>query len=122
MSMWRYDFVVWGFDLSPFQDEIEEWINETDEGEAVYNRLSFKTSIGEWSLFTDPSGDSHCILGYVIAKADQADGFIRPVEVRKISFPGIDEIPIELWQQMCRFADAKEIELEPKIYVFTEWW
>lgn len=121
MSMWRYDFVIYGFDLSDIKDEILEWLDETKEGRACYAELHTE-EIGKWSLFDDPADGDHFYLGYVLGKCDEYDGFVKPVkaDITELNYcpPRISgSVPEAFYNRvscLCGVDDAM-------LYVFSKW-
>lgn len=78
MSMTREDYIVLGFDLSPYREQIytDEWC--TDEN---IDKWEYCQTKGNIQLFTDPMSESHLYFGYILSAQDEYD---EP-EVTKIS-------------------------------------
>lgn len=78
MSMTREDYIVLGFDLSPYREQIytDEW--RTDEN---IDKWEYCQTKGNIQLFTDPMSGSHLYFGYILSAQDEYD---EP-EVTKIS-------------------------------------
>lgn len=70
MSMTREDYIIFGFDLSPYRDQIytEEW--RTDEN---INKWECYQSKGNIQLFTDPMSGLHLYFGYIILSQNEYD-------------------------------------------------
>ena len=123
MSMWRSDFVIWGYDLSDEQDKILEWLDETEEGRACYAELHTE-KVGKWSLFDDPADGDHFFLGFLLGQCDEADGFVRPVKI------DIYDLTHDLPNRtlLPRAFDIELNDVAPwlcmddgRLYVFSEW-
>ena len=78
MSMTREDYIILGFDLSPYREQIytDEWC--TDENIDKWEHCQTKGNI---QLFTDPMSGLHLYFGYILSAQDEYD---EP-EVTKIS-------------------------------------
>ena len=78
MSMTREDYIILGFDLSPYREQIytDEW--RTDENIDKWECYQTKGNI---QLFTDPMSGSHLYFGYILSAQNEFD---EP-EVTKIS-------------------------------------
>lgn len=70
MSMTRKDYIILGFDLSPYRERIytEEWC--TDEN---IDKWECYQSEGYVQLFSDPMSGSHLYFGYIISAQDEYD-------------------------------------------------
>lgn len=78
MSMTREDYIILGFDLSPYREQIytDEW--RTDENIDKWECYQNKGNI---QLFTDPMSGLHLYFGYIVSAQDEYD----TPEVTKIS-------------------------------------
>ena len=76
--MTRENYIVLGFDLSPYREQIytDEWC--TDEN---IDKWEYCQTKGNIQLFTDPMSESHLYFGYILSAQDEYD---EP-EVTKIS-------------------------------------
>ena len=70
MSMTREDYIIFGFDLSPYRDQIytEEW--RTDEN---IDKWECYQSKGNIQLFTDPMSGLHLYFGYILLSQNEYD-------------------------------------------------
>lgn len=70
MSMTREDYVILGFDLSPYREQIytDEW--RTDENIDKWECCQTKGNI---QLFTDHMNGSHLYFGYILSAQDEYD-------------------------------------------------
>lgn len=87
MSMERTDYVILGFDLTPYMDKIytEEWC--TDENIDMWESYQSK---GHVQLFSDPMCGSHLYFGYILSAQNEYD---KP-ETIKINLADNDELDI----------------------------
>lgn len=78
MSITREDYIILGFDLSPYREQIytDEWC--TDEN---IDKWEYCQTKGNIQLFTDPMSESHLYFGYILSAQDEYD----TPEVTKIS-------------------------------------
>ena len=77
MSMTGEDYIILGFDLSPYREQIytDEW--RTDEN---IDKWEYCQTKGNIQLFTDSMNRSHLYFGYILSAQDEFD---KP-EVKKI--------------------------------------
>lgn len=70
MSMTREDYIILGFDLSPYREQIytDEW--RTDENIDKWECCQTKGNI---QLFTDHMNGSHLYFGYILSAQDEFD-------------------------------------------------
>lgn len=91
MSSEREDYIIIGFDLSPYRKQIytDEWcIDENiDKWECCQTK-------GNIQLFTDPMSGSHLYFGYILSAQDEYDN----PETTKISLRDED---IKHMEEMC---------------------
>lgn len=82
MSMTREDYIILGFDLSPYREQIytDEW--RTDEN---IDKWECYQSKGNIQLFTDPMSGLHLYFGYIVSAQDEYEN----PETTKISL--VDE-------------------------------
>ena len=87
MSMERTDYVILGFDLTPYMDKIytEEWC--TDENIDMWESYQSK---GHVQLFSDPMSGLHLYFGYILSAQNEYD---KP-ETIKINLADNDELDI----------------------------
>lgn len=64
MSMTREDYIILGFDLSPYREQIytDGW--RTDENIDKWEYCQTKDNI---QLFTDPMSGAHLYFGYILS-------------------------------------------------------
>lgn len=91
MSSEREDYIIIGFDLSPYRKQIytDEWC--TDENIDKWECCQTKGNI---QLFTDPMSGSHLYFGYILSAQDEYDN----PETTKISLRDED---IKHMEEMC---------------------
>ena len=67
MSMTREDYIILGFDLSPYREQIytDEWC--TDEN---IDKWEYCQTKGNIQLFTDRMSGSHLYFGYILSAQD----------------------------------------------------
>ena len=70
MSMTREDYIILGFDLSPYREQIytDEW--HTNEN---IDKWEYCQTKGNIQLFTDPMSGSHLYFGYILSAQDEFD-------------------------------------------------
>ena len=87
MSMERTDYVILGFDLTPYMDKIytEEWC--TDENIDMWESYQSK---GHVQLFSDPMSGLHLYFGYILSAQNEYD----KSETIKINLADNDELDI----------------------------
>ena len=70
MSMTREDYIILGFDLSPYREQIytDEWY--TNEN---IDKWEYCQTKGNIQLFTDPMSGSHLYFGYILSAQDEFD-------------------------------------------------
>lgn len=70
MSMTREDYIILGFDLSPYREQIytDEW--RTDDNIDKWECCQTKDNI---QLFTDPMSGVHLYFGYILSAYDEFD-------------------------------------------------
>lgn len=70
MSMHRNDYIIMGFDLTPYRGKIytEEWC--TDENIDKWENYQ---SEGQVQLFSDPMSGLHLYFGYILSAQDEYD-------------------------------------------------
>lgn len=87
MSMERTDYVILGFDLTPYMDKIytEEWC--TDENIDMWESCQSK---GHVQLFSDPMSGLHLYFGYILSAQNEYD----TSETIKINLADNDELDI----------------------------
>ena len=94
MSMTREDYIILGFDLSPYREHIytDEW--RTDEN---IDKWECCQTRGNIQLFTDPMSGLHLYFGYILAAQDEYDN----PETTKISLRDEDiEQMEEMWERV----------------------
>ena len=70
MSMTREDYIILGFDLSPYREQIytDGWRTDENIDKWVYSQT--KDNI---QLFTDPMSGTHLYFGYILSAYDEFD-------------------------------------------------
>jgi len=70
MSMTREDYIILGFDLSPYREQIytDEW--HTNEN---IDKWEYCQTKGNIQLFTDPMSGSHLYFGYILSAQNEFD-------------------------------------------------
>ena len=70
MSSEREDYIILGFDLSPYREQIYtgEWC--TDEN---IDKWEYCQTKGNIQLFTDPMSGFHLYFGYILSAQDEYD-------------------------------------------------
>ena len=70
MSSEREDYIILGFDLSPYREQIytDEWC--TDEN---IDKWEYCQTKGNIQLFTDPMSGFHLYFGYILSAQDEYD-------------------------------------------------
>lgn len=103
MSMTREDYIILGFDLSPYREQIytDEW--RTDENIDKWECCQTKGNI---QLFTDPMSGSHLYFGYILSAQDEFD---EP-EVTKISLRDREiKYMDEMWEKVLEALSETKI-------------
>ena len=87
MSMERTDYVILGFDLTPYRNKIytEEWC--TDENIDKWESYQSEEHV---QLFSDPTSGLHLYFGYILSAQNEYD---KP-ETIKINLADSDELNI----------------------------
>ena len=124
MSMDRYDYIVLGYDLKKYDNEIKEYFDKLiEEGrdQIVANMLDYQ-SVGNIQLFDDPAGDGHLIYGLVICMCDEYDGYLKPVDLGSIDHvEKQDEVFKALQENFGEAFDCSEFKDNAHLIAFTEW-
>lgn len=124
MSMYRYDYIVLGYDLMKYEREIRRYFDKLEEEKKYYiiDDMYSQQSIGNIQLFDDPVGSAHLIYGLVICMCDQYDGFMKPIDLGSInSVDKQDEVFGALQENFEEAFDCKEFKNNAHLIVFTEW-
>ena len=97
MSMTRENYIILGFDLSPYREQIytDEW--RTDENIDKWECYQNKGNI---QLFTDPMSGLHLYFGYIVSARDEYDN----PETTKISLT--DESMGRMEETLDKVMDA----------------
>ena len=97
MSMTREDYIILGFDLSPYREQIytDEWC--TDEN---IDKWEYCQTKGNIQLFTDRMSGSHLYFGYILSAQDEYDN----PETTKISLT--DENMSRMEETLDKVMDA----------------
>ena len=97
MSMTREDYIILGFDLSPYREQIytDEWCTEEN-----IDRWECCQSKGNIQLFTDRMSGSHLYFGYILSTQDEYDN----PETTKISLT--DESMSHMEETLDKVMDA----------------
>ena len=97
MSMTREDYIILGFDLSPYREQIytDEW--RTDDNIDKWECCQTKDNI---QLFTDPMSGSHLYFGHILSARDEYDN----PETTKISLT--DESMGRMEETLDKVMDA----------------
>ncbi|HJF40219.1 MAG TPA: hypothetical protein K8V91_04775 [[Clostridium] spiroforme] len=101
--MTREDYIILGFDLSPYREQIytDEW--RTDENIDKWECCQTKGNI---QLFTDPMSGSHLYFGYILSAQDEFD---EP-EVTKISLRDREiKYMDEMWEKVLEALSETKI-------------
>ena len=87
MSIVRTDYIILGFDLTPYREQIytEEWC--TDENIEKWESYQ---SEGHVQLFSDPMSSLHLYFGYILSAQDEYE---KP-ETIKINLADSNELDI----------------------------
>ena len=121
MSVYRTDYVIYGYDLSEYKAEFDEAICENEK--LVPESL---IKIEKWCTFSDCMDDTFFYFGYLIAEGDYSEGFRYPIritfeEIEKLAsvpsisdeFRSIIDKLSEEWPEM--------LAIEPQLIVFSDW-
>lgn len=114
MSMKREDYIILGFDLSPYREQIytDEW--RTDENIDKWECYQTKGNI---QLFTDPMSGSHLYFGYILSAQDEFD---EP-EVTKISLSDRENKYMdEMWEKVLDALNETKIISESILEVIAK--
>ena len=114
MSMTREDYIILGFDLSPYREQIytDEWC--TDENIDKWECYQTKGNI---QLFTDPMSGSHLYFGYILSAQDEFD---EP-EVTKISLRDRENKYMdEMWEKVLDALNETKIISESILEVIAK--
>lgn len=97
MGMTREDYIILGFDLSPYREQIytDEWCTEEN-----IDRWECCQSKGNIQLFTDRMSGSHLYFGYILSAQDEYDN----PETTKISLT--DESMSRMEETLDKVMDA----------------
>lgn len=114
MSTTRKDYVILGFDLSPYREQIytDEW--RTDENIDKWECYQTKDNI---QLFTDPMSGAHLYFGYIISAHNEWD----PDVVATVSMEDMLRLKQKVNDKLYETGLGITDRLEYKVICFTEW-
>lgn len=91
ISTVRHDYVILGYDLTPYMDEIytDEWSDNEDN----YNRWEVNQNPEEIQLFSDPMSGCFLYFGYIVsAKKDYDDDDTVKIDITDDGIDRLSEI------------------------------
>ncbi len=111
MSMTREDYIILGFDLSPYREQIytDEW--RTDENIDKWECCQTKGNI---QLFTDPMSGLHLYFGYILSAQDEYDN----PETTKINL-GIKDME-KMWEKVLDAFNETRLISEAMMEIIAE--
>ncbi|URO01742.1 hypothetical protein 268TH002_45 [Bacillus phage 268TH002] len=105
MGVWRSDWVLIGADIGYDQNDHEKW--------EEYEKFAEMDNIGELTYLIDGMRGEYFIVGEVVTKADESEGF------------GISEIKVgDIYEGACErvrehIRNEFGVDTEPKLIVIT---
>ncbi len=124
MSMYRYDYIVLGYDLKKYEREIKRYFDKLEEEDRdfIIDDMCLYQEVGKVQLFSDPAGDGHLIYGLVICMCDEYDGFLKPVDLGSIDHvEKQDEVFKALQENFGEAFDCNAFKDNAHLIAFTEW-
>lgn len=124
MSMYRYDYIVLGYDLKKYEQEIKRYFDKLEEEDRdfIIDDMSLYQDVGNIQLFSDPAGAGHLIYGLVVCMCDEYDGYLKPVDLGSIDHAEKqDEVFKKLQENFGEAFDCTEFKGNAHMIVFTEW-
>lgn len=124
MGMYRYDYIVLGYDLKKYEHEIKRYFNKLEEEhrDFIIDDMSLYQSVGNIQLFNDPAGDSHLIYGLILCACNEYDGFLKPVDLGGFDLSDKQETVFKKLQE--DFGEAfycNGLKGNAHLIAFTEW-
>ena len=109
--MTREDYIILGFDLSPYREQIytDEW--RTDENIDKWECCQTKGNI---QLFTDPMSGLHLYFGYILSAQDEYDN----PETTKINL-GIKDME-KMWEKVLDAFNETRLISEAMMEIIAE--
>lgn len=114
MSMTREDYIILGFDLSPYREQIytDEW--RTDDNIDKWECCQTKDNI---QLFTDPMSGAHLYFGYILSAYDEFD---KP-EVTKIGLRDEEIKHMEkMWEKVLDALNETQLISESMMEIIAK--
>lgn len=111
MSMTREDYIILGFDLSPYREQIytDEWC--IDEN---IDKWEYCQTKGNIQLFTDHMSGSHLYFGYILSAQDEYDN----PETTKINL-GIKDME-KMWEKVLDALNETRLISEAIMEIIAE--
>lgn len=125
MGMYRYDYIVLGYDLMKYEREIRKYFDRLEEEKkyCIIDDMYSQQSVGNVQLFDDPAGGSHLIYGLIVCACDEYDGFLKPTDLGNLLEVKVkqDEVFKALQENFGEAFDCNEFKDNARLIAFTEW-
>lgn len=124
MGMYRYDYIVLGYDLKKYEHEIKRYFDKLEEErrDFIIDDMCLCHKVGNIQLFNDPAGDSHLIYGLILCACNEYDGFLKPVDLGGFDLSDKQETVFKKLQEDFGEAfDYNGLKGNARLIAFTEW-